>query len=503
MKKINSIEKNKYIIILTIFIISTISITICSKNSPLYSFNDWVDAHAFFTMGKGIFNGKIPYKDLFEQKGPLLYLIYGIGYLINHQSFIGIYIIEIIFFTVFLYYCFKIANYYVKNTYSLCIVMITASLITSSTAFVQGGSAEELCLPFIAISTYHFIKIISEKNFEKKYLFINGFFAGCIALIKFNLLGFWFIWMALYFFKLISIKKIKLAFISCIYFLIGMFVPIVMSIIYFVFNNAIKDYFEVYITFNLTAYSTTIGIKNRIMNMLIAIYSQMTASNIIFILLIICLISTLIKHIFKDLWINVFILLSFIFLMIGVYIGGLPFIYYFLCFEFYIVFGLIFIFYLIENFINKNKWTQIIVPVISFILMICFVGSTQNLQYKNLPKNSYAQFTFKEIIEKSPNQTLLNYDNLDGGFYTTCGIVPNIKYFMRQNVAYDRYPQIIDGQNEVIKNKEVEFVVIREYFGNMGYRDSIPYLNENYHIVDSKQQIYEGMDFNYYLYQLK
>ena len=31
--------------------------------------------------------------------------------------------------------------------------------------------------------------------------------------------------------------------------------------------------------------------------------------------------------------------------------------------------------------------------------------------------------------------------------------------FMRQNVGYDRYPQIIDGQREAIKNKEIEFVV--------------------------------------------
>ena len=503
MKNINNIIKNKYIIFLLIFLISIISITICSKNSPLYSFNDWVDAHAFFTMGKGIFNGKIPYKDLFEQKGPLLYFIYGIGYLISHQSLIGVYIIEIIFFTVFLYYCFKIANYYVKEIYSLCVVMLTSSIITSSTAFVQGGSAEELCLPFIAISTYHFIKIIKENNFGKKYLFINGFFAGCIALIKFNLLGFWFIWMALYFFKLISMKKVKLAIESCIYFLIGMFIPIIISIIYFALNNALNDYFDVYITFNLTAYSTTLGIKQRIINMLLAIFNQMTTSNIIFTLLIISLISIFTKYIYKDLWINAFIALSFAFLMIGVYIGGLPFIYYFLCFEFYIMFGLILIFYLIDHFINEKLWIQIIMPVISFMLMITFINTTQNLQYKNLSKNSYAQYTFKEIIDQSPNQTLLNYDNLDGGFYTTCGIVPNVKYFMRQNVAYDRYPQIIDGQNEVIKNKKVEFVVIREYFGNLGYRNSIPYLNENYKIVDFKQQIYEGMDFYYYLYQLR
>uniref|UniRef100_UPI002FD91CEB hypothetical protein n=1 Tax=Faecalibacillus intestinalis TaxID=1982626 RepID=UPI002FD91CEB len=121
---------------------------------------------------------------------------------------------------------------------------------------------------------------------------------------------------------------------------------------------------------------------------------------------------------------------------------------------------------------------------------------------------------FKDIIDKSKNKTLLNYDNLDGGFYTTCNIVPNVKYFMRQNVGYDRYPQIIDGQREAIKNKEIEFVVIREYRDTIGYRKNIPYLNDNYRKnipylndnykeIKKFKQLYEGMDFTYYLYCLK
>ena len=56
-----------------------------SKNSFLYTFNDWCDANAFFTVGKSIIHGLVPYKDLFEQKGPLLYFIYSFGYLISQK----------------------------------------------------------------------------------------------------------------------------------------------------------------------------------------------------------------------------------------------------------------------------------------------------------------------------------------------------------------------------------------------------------------------------------
>ena len=137
------------------------------------------------------------------------------------------------------------------------------------------------------------------------------------------------------------------------------------------------------------------------------------------------------------------------------------------------------------------------------IFSIHYPLKSPNRGYMNIPQSAYAQYVFKDIIDKSKNKTLLNYDNLDGGFYTTCNIVPNVKYFMRQNVGYDRYPQIIDGQREAIKNKEIEFVVIREYKDTIGYRKNIPYLNDNYKEIKKFKQLYEGMDFTYYLYCLK
>ena len=76
MKKV--LNKKNILIALYAFLIAFLTLMLASKNSFLYPFNDWVDANAFFTVGKSMFHGIVPYKDLFEQKGPLLYFIYGI-----------------------------------------------------------------------------------------------------------------------------------------------------------------------------------------------------------------------------------------------------------------------------------------------------------------------------------------------------------------------------------------------------------------------------------------
>ena len=73
---------------LAILIISaTVTITVVSACSPLFPFNPWDDANCFFTLGRGIIHGLVPYRDLYEQKGPLLYFIYALAALISEKSF--------------------------------------------------------------------------------------------------------------------------------------------------------------------------------------------------------------------------------------------------------------------------------------------------------------------------------------------------------------------------------------------------------------------------------
>ena len=51
---------------------------LCSKTSPLFVLNDWMDANIFFTMGKSMLSGKVLYRDVVDHKGPGLYLLYAL-----------------------------------------------------------------------------------------------------------------------------------------------------------------------------------------------------------------------------------------------------------------------------------------------------------------------------------------------------------------------------------------------------------------------------------------
>ena len=251
MKKF--IKKNLYL--LPIFFISFAFITIGSKNSPLYLINDWYDAQAFMTMGKGLINGLIPYKDLFEQKGPILYFIYALANLISTKTFFGVYLIEIFSFTAFLAYVRKTIKLFFIVKYVYLSIMLLTFAILMLKPFGHGSAAEELCLPFFMYSIYSLFKYLKTGSIKKREIFVNGLMAGIILWTKYTLLGFHFILAATYFFVEFFNKKYKKAFISSLLFLAGMASISIPILIYFLIHGALKELFNVYFIINMTAYS--------------------------------------------------------------------------------------------------------------------------------------------------------------------------------------------------------------------------------------------------------
>ena len=74
MKKMYS--KKNFLFIFILFIISALFVLIMSySTSPLYPYYFGGDSAQFQTIGKGWSKGMIPYKDMFDHKGPIIFLL--------------------------------------------------------------------------------------------------------------------------------------------------------------------------------------------------------------------------------------------------------------------------------------------------------------------------------------------------------------------------------------------------------------------------------------------
>ena len=92
--------------------------------------NEWVDSNVYFTIGKAMLGGKVLYRDIFDQKGPYLFMAHSFAYLISHRSFIGVYLLELALAFVFAYAEYRILLLYIEKKYALISMPVIMLLLT-------------------------------------------------------------------------------------------------------------------------------------------------------------------------------------------------------------------------------------------------------------------------------------------------------------------------------------------------------------------------------------
>lgn len=305
-------------------------------------------------------------------------------------------------------------------------------------------------------------------------------------------------------------KKTSLAFRYCLNFLCGILIATAPWFLYFLINGALYDWFYTYFYVNIFVYGkSTIGagivqsIKTNFGEALaknpIMLYGSAVAG--------VGFIAN--NKLQRGIWPKISLLLCVLFLVLGVYGGGKKYVYYFFIFYLFLVLALVTAAKLSAVFF-KTIWSgtfstetakRTLIVAALFSILASSTASyylSPNNTFMAVPQSDLAQFQFAKIIDRSKNPTLLNYGFLDGGFYTTAGVVPVTRYFCKNNVPD---PQMMQAQNAIIRNKGVEFVVLRMN----GYSTSpnVAYLSANYKQIDHVTQIFEGKRFTYLLYQAK
>lgn len=493
------------------FILAFAYLLFTSKNSFLYAFNEWGDANSFFTVGKSMFRGVIPYRDLFEQKGLLLYVIYGFGSLLSATTFHGVFILEVLFFGIFLYYTHKTINLFLNEKYSLLLLPILTFFILTSLSFSTGGSAEEFCLPMFAYSFYSFFKYFKFNLLSKKFFFYNGIMAGIVFMIKYSMLGFWFGFIFFIVLHLLVNKQVKESFIVVVYFLLGMFIPFGLCSIYLLFHNAFTDFIDCYFIANIKYYSESFHLLFRLRY--IAIILAVVVYNSHFI----------VKYLFM--WLGVFlipiklnryakvsVLLLFILSHIGIYWGLKEFPYYFLPMYIFLLIPLIGICIFLKSIYNllkdklnwsfsfSNKYLNYTFFSIFFVFML--VVSYLSVSYKNdlgKSRGDIFQYQFAQYIKEYDNPTLLNVGGLDMGVYTTTNIIPTTRFFHLMNFDYNLFPNNLDSLRDSVENKEIQFIVYTTY-PNL---ENVDYDFSDYELVYKVRHQYENLEKETYLFQLR
>lgn len=493
----------KRILLLYCFLTAAAVLLFCSRSSPLYPMNDWEDVHCFLTLGRGILGGMVPYVDLYEQKGPILYFVYAVVALFSQKSMFGQYVLEVITTGLFLYYSAKITEIYLgKTKYLYPIVAAIAAITSTSLSFDCGGSVEQMCLFMFVYGLYSAIRANCERRgLSFRDALINGIFAGITLWIKYTMLGFY---LGLAMFVIIWYVKWRKD-IKGLLSVIGQFllgVAVITSIVcgYFLSVGGFKALYICYFYNNIFLYSA--GKSGLLVMLGNFFWSLLCNPGICF--LIILGGAWLVFDKKKNFFNLVAVGFSFAGMALCTSMGkGYP--YYAHVYSAFVVLGFIPIILLLRyikfsEFVSKICGTRsIVVTTLSCVFLAAMVWlsfySSPNTYLLSYEKEDLPQYKFANIINETKNPTLLNFGFLDGGFYYAADVLPSCRYFCFFNVNTEEMWQT---QYECVRDGKVDYIITRHFPLEEYGADS-----SRYELIETAEYNRDGEMVMHYLYKLK
>ena len=167
---------------------------VCSlSTTPLLRYQMGQDSAFFRLVGQGMVQGKLPYRDYFDMKGPYLFWMEYLGAVIAPGR-LGIFLVQWLCLSVSLYFvakCFDLATEDGAPLWAVLLLLLPMGYVMSYT-MTGGNLTEELSLPFLMPCLYLFLKYLNgtrlpspeNQDHSAKAGFFYGAVFGVMALIR-------------------------------------------------------------------------------------------------------------------------------------------------------------------------------------------------------------------------------------------------------------------------------------------------------------------------------
>lgn len=219
------------------------------------------DSSVFMYIGESMRNGLLPYRDVFDHKGPFLYFWNVLGLSLSDGETWGVWIFECLLFAVGMYLLMSFVRKFTGRM-SAVLAIIPWSLVFF--ACLGGGNMPEAyaLLPYVTILLCC-CEFIRSHRLSILQSFLIGLSIGIVLMMKFTLavVGFP---VAILYLTFLCKKKISFSefFANVLSATVGLFLVVGGCVAYLALNGLVEDFVECYLKFNLeyASSSTTRGL---------------------------------------------------------------------------------------------------------------------------------------------------------------------------------------------------------------------------------------------------
>ena len=209
------------------------------------------DGAVFLYIGKQMHAGKIPYVDLFDHKGPALYVIQYLGYLIMPDSLTcGVWVLEVLSLLFTAWFMLKLAELAGQDYRSGYLALIMVLISCGFKMYMGGNFTEEHALPWIAVSAYIFFSFFLSRTYTRFQILVLGFSCMAVLLLQGNLITVWVAFVPVVLIILLKEKRFSDVWQCILFFVLGMGIALLPVLVWAWKGSFLKELWETYIVFN-------------------------------------------------------------------------------------------------------------------------------------------------------------------------------------------------------------------------------------------------------------
>lgn len=458
--RLRSVPSSLPMVALTIGLVP-LMLLMLSIDSPCYEVWGRIDSSWYFTAGKAWMNGMVPYVDFSDSKGPLLWLIYGIGYLMSNYNYVGVWVMTCVAYISTTLLNYRTARLFLKSDWLSWSVSMLMLMVYFNGFIHYETKSEDFCQPFIALSLWVICRLAygeqSPRHF-KHAAWMVGVSIGATLMIKFTVAA------MVFFFAIMLVLLAKRSLLASIKdvawrMLAGVMVVCLPFVVMYTCMGNVDDFLREYfiVTSRISSHPPRLNVVEWVLSggFLSWLIITMTLST-----------GTMFLMVRKYMWMP--LVAFFWFLLITVQNAEWPH-YYYGCMIFGL-FGLIALAKCGEHYLLRTK------PAISIAVTLALVAVGGFSYYKALlaptfmpikheankefEKKGVEYYRHVDLVKRvdKPKIVFFNCNNVINVADETGGL-PGCKYFAKQFGATD---VMVESQYEDIKKNRPHFIYVKK-----------------------------------------
>ena len=421
-----------------------------SNDSPFYGLAHHWDSAWFFMEGKAFIIGMRPYVEFSDFKGPLIWFIYGIGYLISPHNYFGMYVVAGVFYALTLFFNYKTARIFLQSKQQSLAATLPMMFVYFFPWFHFETRSEDFMLLFVAITLYVLFKRLyaEKRNDPADFMMLGGCFTA-LVLMKYNVAAGQGVAILIALWDQYKNKRgLARPFGWMIVISVLISAPF---IIYFIMTDTLYAF---YYNYFVLAYETVTNVDNGSPTLMGNLYLILTSKRkMVFIVVVFLSGMQLSRRLKRYKYVPVTISLLFIAITS---IHNLWNYYYAICY--------IFILYLFINVLlicNGRVRRISYLLLTAFISIYCLYGNliTGELGQNSIFTNDEDQKAFMEIsdvMKDVKNPKVLDYESPELGFGVMYDPIPAGEQFAYPNGGT---PAMIENHRQILIDRKADFVI--------------------------------------------